>query len=59
MYISSSIYIVNVRFNFVIQLCQRTPIAKCNRRIPYYAYYTCQSGSYVIETDCLETLYVF
>jgi len=26
-------------------LCQRTPIATCNRRIPYYACCTCQSGS--------------
>ena len=26
-------------------LCQRTLIATCNRRIPYYAYYTCQLGS--------------
>jgi len=40
-------------------LCQRTPIATCNRCIPYYAYYTCQSGSYVIETDWLEVLSMF
>jgi len=26
-------------------LCQRTPTATCNRRIPYYAYYTYQSRS--------------
>ena len=32
-------------------LCQRIPIATCSRRIPYYAYYTCQSISYVIEIN--------
>ena len=32
-------------------LCQRAPIATYNRHNPYYAYYTCQSGSYVIEID--------
>jgi len=31
--------------NSLLLLCQRTPIATCNRRIPYYAYHTCQSGS--------------
>jgi len=40
-------------------LCQRTPIAMCNKHISYYAYYTCQSESYIIETDRLETLSVF
>ena len=39
-------------------LCQRTPIATCNRHIPYYTYHTCQLGSYVIEIDQLETLSV-
>ena len=42
--------------NSLLLLCQRTPIATCNRRIPYYAYFMCQSGSYVIETNRLETL---
>jgi len=50
-----SVYNVNVGFQFCYQLCHRTPIAICNRRIPYYAYHTCQSRSYVIETDRLET----
>ena len=45
-YISSSVYNINVRFQFCYYLCQRTPIATCSRRIPYYAYHTCQSGSY-------------
>jgi len=40
----------------LLLLCQRIPIATCNRRIPYYAYYICQSGFYVIETVWLETL---
>jgi len=50
MYISNSVYNVNVRIQFC-NLCQRMPITMCNIRIPYYAYYTYQSGSYVIETD--------
>jgi len=49
-----SIYNVNVGFQFCYQLCQRTPIVISNRRIPYYAYYIYQSGSY--ETNQLETL---
>jgi len=32
-------------------LCQRTTIATCSRRIPYYVYHTCQPRSYVIKTD--------
>ena len=43
---SQSQYIMNS--SLLLLLCQRTPIATCNRCIPYYAYYTCQSGSYVI-----------
>jgi len=31
--------------NSLLLLCQRTSIATCNRRIPYYAYHTCQSRS--------------
>jgi len=42
----------------VINLYQRTPIVTFNKRIIYYAYYTYQSGSYVIETDWLEIFYV-
>ena len=49
-----SVYNVNVGFQFCYQLCQRTPIATSNSRIPYYAYYIYQSGSY--ETNQLETL---
>jgi len=45
--------------NSLLLLYQRTPIATCNKYIPYYAYHICQSRSYVIETDRLETLSVF
>jgi len=39
---NQSQYIVN---NLLLLLCQRTPIATCNKRIPYYVYYTSQSRS--------------
>ena len=47
--------VINVSHNALtvryLLLCQRAPIATCSKRIPNYAYYTCQSGSNVSETD--------
>ena len=57
MYISSSVYNVNVSFSFVIMSANAD--VTCSKRIPYYTYYTCQLRPYVIEIDRLETCMCF
>jgi len=42
--------------NSLLLLCQRIPTVTCSKCIPYYAYYTCQSRSYIIETVWSEIL---
>jgi len=41
---------INIIFQFCYQLCQRTLIATCNRRIPYYVYHICQSKSMLLKS---------
>ena len=43
--------------SLLLLLCQRTPIATCNRRNSYYTY-RYQSRSQVIGTDRLKTLFM-
>ena len=56
---SGSVYNINVRIQFSLLIMPVNTNSPYNRRIPYYAYYTCQSRSSVIKTYWLETLSVF
>jgi len=45
-----------VSHSMQLNLLSLTPIVTCNRRI--YAYHTCQSRSYIIETDRRDIIHV-